>query len=134
MLVFVYGTLRKACPSGVHQQYLAGADFLGNGKVQGRLYRISYYPGLVLGEPGWVQGEVYRLRSAEQLGQLDNYEGCSTPPAQGDEYLRMPVEVLLEGTTPLQVWAYIYVAPRAGLSVIPSGDFLAAPQACGHID
>lgn len=124
-LLFVYGTLRRACPTGAHQRYLAGAEFIANARVQGRLYRVSYYPALVLDHhAGWVQGEIYRLRDTEQLAALDTYEECTYPALPEQEYQRCSARVQLEDGSTVEVWLYAYQRPLADLPVIASGDFL----------
>lgn len=131
-MLFVYGTLRAACPSGAHSRYLQGARFVGNARVRGHLYQASYapaliYPALVLdGTAGWVVGEVYQLTDATQLAALDAYEECDYPALPGQEYQRLRTSVVYDGKSdnPTSVWVYAYQRPVAGLRLIASGDFL----------
>lgn len=123
--IFVYGTLRRACTTGAHQAYLAKAEFIGNAKVRGHLYRVSYYPALVLDDSaGWVLGEVYRLASPEQLQLLDAYEECTYPSQPEQEYQRKKIAVITDAELSLLAWIYAYQHPIAGLEKITSGDFL----------
>lgn len=123
--IFVYGTLRRACTTGAHHTYLAGAEFIGSAKVRGNLYRVSYYPALVLDDAaGWVLGEVYRLNSHEQLQRLDVYEECSYPSLPDQEYQRKKIAVVTDMGASLTAWIYSYQHPIAGLETIASGDFL----------
>ncbi len=123
--IFVYGTLRRACTTGAHQTYLAGAEFIENAKIKGNLYRVSYYPALVLDDSAsWVLGEVYRLASADQLMRLDAYEECSYPPLPTQEYQRKKVDVITDSGKVLSVWIYSYQHPFKNLDLIASGDFL----------
>jgi gamma-glutamylcyclotransferase (GGCT)/AIG2-like uncharacterized protein YtfP len=123
--IFVYGTLRRACTTGAHQTYLANTEFVGSAKVRGKLYRVSYYPALVLDDStGWVFGEVYRLSSNEQLQRLDAYEECTYPSQPDQEYQRKKIEVMTDTGTSLTTWIYSYQHPIAGLEEIASGDFL----------
>ena len=123
--IFVYGTLRRACTTGAHRNYLANAEFIETAKVRGHLYRVSYYPALVLDDSaGWVSGEVYRLTSSEQLQQLDAYEECTYPSQPEQEYQRKKIDVITEAGILLSVWIYSYQHPIAGLEKIVSGDFL----------
>jgi gamma-glutamylcyclotransferase (GGCT)/AIG2-like uncharacterized protein YtfP len=49
---------------------MAGAEFVTAGTIRGRMYRIDWYPGLVLDDSGdEIQGEVYAV-DAELLGCL----------------------------------------------------------------
>lgn len=123
--IFVYGTLRRACTSGAHRIYLANAEFIFDAKVRGHLYRVSYYPALVLDESaGWVLGEVYRLTSPEQLQQLDAYEECTYPSQPQQQYQRKKTDVVTRTGKLMSVWIYAYQNPISGLEKIASGDFL----------
>lgn len=126
--IFVYGTLRRACTTGAHQKYLAEAEFIDNAKINGRLYRVSYYPALVLDDSAaWVVGEVYRLTSSEQLMRLDTYEECTYPSLPGQEYQRKKIDLITESGTELSAWVYSYLRASEGLELITSGDFLNPP-------
>lgn len=123
--IFVYGTLRRACASGAHQTYLADAEFVDNAKVKGILYRVSYYPALVLDDSAsCVVGEVYRLTSSEQLMYLDAYEECTYPSLLDQEYQRKKVDVITDSGTVVSAWIYSYQHAVKGLKLITSGDFL----------
>lgn len=123
--IFVYGTLRRACTTGAHHTYLAGAEFIENAKIRGKLFRVSYYPALVLdNSASWVMGEVYRLASADQLARLDAYEECTYPSLPGQEYQRKKAEVISYSGIVLPVWIYFYQHAIEGLELIASGDFL----------
>ena len=135
-LLFVYGTLRRDCPTGAHKQYLQGAEFISSAKASGELFLIDYYPGLCLNknlhngnshsvhaEP-WVIGEVYLLENNEQLKQLDRYEGCASDSPEPHEYTRALIDVLLPNGETLTVWTYIYKNDTAPFALISSGDFL----------
>lgn len=123
--IFVYGTLRRACTTGAHQTYLAGAEFSDTAKINGKLYRVSYYPALVLDNSAdWVLGEVYRLTSAEQLIRLDAYEECTYPSLPDQEYQRKKIDILTDSGKMLSVWIYSYQHAVEGLELITTGDFL----------
>ena len=123
--VFVYGTLRSACETGAHKQYLKGADFISPAKIRGQLYMVGYYPGLVLSETEhWAIGEIYLLEDEAQLHDLDVYEGCAKKSPQPHEYERRMTQVLLTSGEPMNAWAYLYKQKTHDLPVINSGDFL----------
>jgi gamma-glutamylcyclotransferase (GGCT)/AIG2-like uncharacterized protein YtfP len=123
--LFVYGTLRRDCVTGAHDRYLAGAQFIAKACVRGWLYRVSYYPALVLDEEAdWVQGEIYCLRDAQQLHELDVYEGCTFPSKPEQEYQRQLIDVSITGQSDIRCWIYTYQHPLDNLPVIASGDFL----------
>jgi gamma-glutamylcyclotransferase (GGCT)/AIG2-like uncharacterized protein YtfP len=128
MLLFVYGTLRRDCPTGAHERYLSGARWLGKARVKGRLYQVTYYPALVIDgidTNDWVTGEIYELTNEDQLLALDAYEECSYPAKPEDEYRREQLEVIGESGDRLYAWSYVYQRQPDSLSLISSGDFLA---------
>lgn len=129
--IFVYGTLLRDCASGAHRQYLQGATFIAKAKTRGQLFLIDYYPGFRPANPAliaeqdlWVQGEVYLLKDAQQLQQLDRYEGCSHDAPQPHEYTRNLIEVVLATGETVTLWTYIYNSDPSPLAAITSGNFL----------
>ena len=64
--VFVYGTLMEGMSR--HSEMQDGCTLVCEGTVQGNLYHISDYPGLVAGN-GTVQGELYRVSDMFQIIQ-----------------------------------------------------------------
>jgi gamma-glutamylcyclotransferase (GGCT)/AIG2-like uncharacterized protein YtfP len=124
-LIFVYGTLRSGCTTGAHQTYLTDATFITPAKIKGKLFKVSYYPALIIDETAdWVIGEVYQLASAAQLAALDAYEECTYPAQPQQEYQRRKVEVLTDAGDYLSAWVYAYQHASAHLEFIASGDFL----------
>ncbi|MBV9405901.1 MAG: gamma-glutamylcyclotransferase [Acidobacteriaceae bacterium] len=121
--LFVYGTLRDA-----ENEYGAllrcSGEWVGAGRVKGRLYRIGrnrgmVYPGLVPSneEGNWVRGEVYRLRAPGALYRvLDQYEGR--------DYPRDAIAVLLDSGEWVRAAVYRYAGSLTGKRRIASGDFL----------
>lgn len=105
----------------------AEADPVGEGRLQGRLYEVNGYPGVVMGEKAdeQVVGEVFRLRRPEKLlPVLDAYEGCGSSGGEPAEYVRQQVRVILSGNGRIVAWAYVYNLPVEGLQRIASGDYL----------
>ncbi len=127
-LVFVYGTLRRG---GSNAFRMDGAEFVGRGRVEGKLYEISWYPGLVLGRKfGWVTGEVYRVGQA-QLRALDEFEGISANEIEGAEYRRVGADVALDGMPyddTVHCSTFEWKGPVAVERQIPSGDWLEIVQ------
>ncbi|HOY22791.1 MAG TPA: gamma-glutamylcyclotransferase [Cellvibrio sp.] len=123
--VFVYGTLRSACETGAHKQYLNRADFISPAKIRGQLFMVDYYPGLVLSETeNWAIGEIYLLEDEAQLHDLDVYEGCAKKSPQPHEYERRLTQVVLTSGEQMAAWVYVYKQTTHDLPVINSGDFL----------
>ena len=123
--LFVYGTLRSACATGAHKQYLQSADFISPARIRGQLYMVDYYPGLVLSETEhWAIGEIYLLEDEAQLHDLDVYEGCAKKSPQPHEYERRMTQVVLSSGEHMEAWVYVYKQATEDLPVINSGDFL----------
>ena len=61
--VFVYGTLRKGQSNDINRM-LPAPRYLGRARLNGVMYHLGDYPGVVLGGPRWVQGEVYEVTGA----------------------------------------------------------------------
>src|SRR5665811_7168 len=77
--LFVYGTLMRGFDHPMATLLRQAADFIGEARCRGRLYRIKHYPGLVLSDDAddVVFGEVYRLRQPKELlREFDMYEAC----------------------------------------------------------
>lgn len=120
-LVFVYGTLRRG---GSNAFRMAGAEFLSPGTILGRLYRIDWYPGLVVDDAGdEIHGEVYSV-GPEQLGELDVFEGLSANEIEGSEYRRVPVTVVLQNSETLTAWAWEWLGQTDESRRISDGDWL----------
>lgn len=121
-LVFVYGTLRRG---GSNHFRMAGAEFIGSGNLGGRLYRIDWYPGLVLdAAEGPVRGEVFAVVT-EQFAALDDFEG--------PEYRRVRAGVVTESGETLGVWVWEWQGCADESRRIADGDWFSgnAPEARG---
>ncbi|HEX4931666.1 MAG TPA: gamma-glutamylcyclotransferase family protein [Gemmatimonadaceae bacterium] len=115
--LFVYGSLRRDSEGKTHP-LLADALFLGPATVAGALYRVDWYPGLVLGADGTVHGELYELPLAKvdhMLTSLDDYEGGG--------FRRRKATVQADGVAHADAWVYIYIGPTHALSAIATGDY-----------
>jgi len=113
--IFVYGTLRRG---GSNHFRMEGAEFLSAATANGRLYRIDWYPGLVLDAAAdGVTGEIYQV-SPGMLDELDRFEG--------PEYRRVRVEVNCGGDhrSPLAAWIWEWLGPVDETRRITSGDWL----------
>ena len=117
--VFVYGTLRRG---GSNHHRMAGASWLGEAKVRGRLYAVTWYPALRLDDTAdWVQGDVFEMDD-ETLASLDAFEG--------DEYERVSVEPVMTDARMAwdddvtMAWMWQWRGSVDGLLAIPTGDWL----------
>ena len=113
--VFVYGTLRRG---GSNHFRMEGAEFVTAATVRGRLYRIDWYPGLILDDMADdIHGEIYQV-SAEMLHHLDHYEG--------DEYRRVMARVQCGGDhrSPKAAWVWEWLGTADETRRITGGDWL----------
>jgi gamma-glutamylcyclotransferase (GGCT)/AIG2-like uncharacterized protein YtfP len=119
--LFVYGTLRSALPNEFARLLAEHEILLGPARIQGRLYHLGRFPGLVLSDAAgeWVIGELYRFRDGSStLAALDRYEG--------PDFTREAAAALLETGERLPAWVYVYNRPVPEQSRILSGDYLMA--------
>lgn len=115
------GTIQSRVAQTLH----ANASFLGEGLVQGTLYDLGHYPGLIIEEvDSWVKGHVFFMPDPQQLIPfLDYYEDLNLEQPELSEYRREVISVQLAGKT-LDCWAYVYNLPPHKLKTIPDGDYL----------
>ncbi|MGB6221598.1 gamma-glutamylcyclotransferase family protein [Haloferula sp.] len=132
-LVFVYGTLRRGASNAFRME---GAEWMYPGFVRGLLYRVDWYPAIVLSdEGGMVAGELWRVDD-EKLRDLDAFEG--------EEYRRTRVTVFSgnsihkgnewEGEQ-TEAWIWEWKGETKLLERILSGDWIdieapGAPRIC----
>ena len=112
MYLFVYGSLKRG-QSPLAAELWSQAEFAGLATVEGTLYRLAHYCGMVDG-PGRVHGELARLLSPETIfAQLDEY--------QGSDYTRVLRPALLDSGATVQTMVYMYSGRLDSVAVIPSG-------------
>ena len=112
-LVFVYGTLRRG---GSNHFRMAETEFVESGILRGRLYRVDWYPGLVMDLAGdEIHGEVYSVLPG-QLAELDDFEG--------QEYRRIRATVKTPYGVPMKAWIWEWLMPTDEGQRITSGDWL----------
>lgn len=124
--IFVYGSLMGSIQSGIAKKLHAGAEFVGEGYVQGQLFDLGQYPGLIIWEgDSWVKGHVFQMADpAALIPFLDAYEDINWGQPDLSEYWRAMVEVKVADAY-FDCWAYLYNQPTDQLSLIPDGDYLA---------
>ncbi|MBV8550092.1 MAG: gamma-glutamylcyclotransferase [Acidobacteriaceae bacterium] len=128
-VLFVYGTLRSTSGHRLAVWLGQRAQLVGRGRVQGRLFRIGSYPGLVPSKTGgeWVYGEVYRLSNAIEVYRvLDEYEGCGPNDPRPHEFRRSIMRAFLDSGTSVAATVYVYGHDVRNRKRIVSGDFLRA--------
>jgi gamma-glutamylcyclotransferase (GGCT)/AIG2-like uncharacterized protein YtfP len=119
--VFVYGTLRRGERNDI-AHFRPLPLFVGPASIEGCLYDLGAYPGIVLGERGRVVGEVYRITSAVEAA-LDILEEVKVDGS--GEYRKRDVPVVVAGQA-LNCLVYeIHPDRLTGRPRITSGDWRA---------
>jgi len=126
-LLFVYGTLLAGLRNHHHLQ---NAQLLGPASVQGALFDLGDYPGLILeghlAKPiETVCGELYKIE-ASNWPQLDALEAFDPQAMDRSMYLRQFVGVTwYQGSENVivQVQTYVYNLTLEGRPRIENGDF-----------
>lgn len=123
--IFVYGSLMAGVRSRVAKTFHAQAEWVGVGRVKGRLYDLGEYPGLVLGnDESYVQGQVFRIFNKDiLLPFLDEYEGLIPEHPAASEYRRELATVQLADHF-INCWMYLYNQAITDLPLIESGNYL----------
>ena len=118
-MVFVYGTLRRG---GSNDFRMADSRFVAEGKVRGKLYRIDWYPGIVVDEnAGPVMGEIFET-DALTIAALDEFEG------NGYRRVKIAVEWVDAGESfTAEAWIWEWLGETREDQCIASGDWLAEP-------
>lgn len=102
--VFVYGTLKKG---GHFHEVLRGSHFIGEGGVEGQLYNLGTFPGLVQEGEGRVKGELYELSNEAGLKRLDHLEGFFAESPHKSLFVRKQRNIEVDGEAHL-AWVYYY--------------------------
>lgn len=136
-LLFVYGTLRNDPSHELFHLLPHDADFIGEGYVNGRLYDLGDYPGMVLSlnSSEQVKGELYNISQSKldsALDILDQFEGCGRSASLPHEYRRELVNVFITTGNSITAWAYVLNKPVEGLQLIDSGDYRSWRASIGH--
>jgi gamma-glutamylcyclotransferase (GGCT)/AIG2-like uncharacterized protein YtfP len=115
-LVFVYGSLRRGSARAMSNRF-PDSRFIAGATVNGHLYDLGEFPGLLLNESGAaVTGEVYEI-DEDVLKSLDDFEATSN-------YRRKQVEITL-GFDRKVCWVYEPDPEHYSLrTLIASGDWI----------
>lgn len=91
-LLFVYGTLRIGGSNDI-RRWGPHSRLIGPALVRGRLHDLGPYPGMVLGGPHWVHGELHWIEPCMESA-LDALE--EVWPQRSGEYRRNRVLAFFE--------------------------------------
>ena len=103
--LFVYGQLRRG-EIGYRQLGLENrTEWLGAARVNGLIYDLGDYPGLVIGGEDIAHGELLGFDDPALWAILDDYEECDPDSSTSSEYRREEIELLdAVGCA----WTYVY--------------------------
>jgi gamma-glutamylcyclotransferase (GGCT)/AIG2-like uncharacterized protein YtfP len=118
--VFVYGTLRRGDDNDI-TRLTPPPRFTANASIQGTMYHLGAYPGVVLGGSGIVTGEVYAISAALER-TLDEIEEIY--PQRRDEYFKRVVEVAVDDRLMRCIVYEINERYLGAAPVIESGDWV----------
>ena len=123
--LFVYGTLMQGFDSLENWQSRVQAEFVGRGKIQGRLYDLGKFPGAIRAAfEHLVRGEVYKLRNpANALDILDEYEGFFPLHPERSSFVRAVTPVVMDDGREKEAWVYFYNGPVDESKLIADGDY-----------
>ncbi|PXW72901.1 gamma-glutamylcyclotransferase (GGCT)/AIG2-like uncharacterized protein YtfP [Blastomonas natatoria] len=125
-LLFVYGTLRRGSDHPNATRLARESEWLGMGTLTGTLYRVSWYPALVLEGSDSITGDLLRLTDpAASLPWLDIFESCGPDDPPPHDYRREIAPVMTAGGA-VSAMVYVWNLPRDALERIPGGDWLSA--------
>ncbi len=125
--LFVYGTLMSGLVTPIATYLKENSVFLGEALLEGVLYDIGNYPGLLPKEASnsWVRGHVFQLFNAKEMWPIvDRYEGIGPEFPTPMEYIRVEVPILLKEET-INCWVYQYNYSIEKFPIIRSGNYLA---------
>jgi gamma-glutamylcyclotransferase (GGCT)/AIG2-like uncharacterized protein YtfP len=123
--LFVYGSLRADARHPMHGVLASGAVLDGVATVIGKLYAVSWYPGLVLADDGHdVHGELWRIIDRSILAVLDAYEGCGPNDVPPFEFGRTTTQATRPSGDRVSAWVWVYTGVTDESQRVGSGDWL----------
>ena len=118
--LFVYGTLKQANEPNF-EFILNKLEYIGDGKIHGKMYDLGEYPGVIENNEKFVYGEIYRIQDQEMLFAIDDYEEVNRREPQKGLYVRKLVKAIFEDGKEIEVYAYFYNKSIKNAKEIPSG-------------
>lgn len=132
--LFVYGTLKASYRGNYgrdkRDRLVGESRLLGAATLQGRLYDLGHYPGVIDSDvvSDLVHGEVVELADVASFHWLDAYEGIDPQTPERSQYRREERPVRLADGSCVTAWVYVYALSLASACHIPCGLW----QARGH--
>lgn len=118
-----YGTLRIGGGALERLGLVDSIEHLGPCLIPGRLYAVSWYPGLVMAGDGGdgVVGDLFAVPDAATVGVVDRFEGFDVADPAGSLFRRELVSLLVPGG---EAWTYLWNGSIEGRALVPGGDWL----------
>jgi gamma-glutamylcyclotransferase (GGCT)/AIG2-like uncharacterized protein YtfP len=117
--IFVYGTLKRKYRRPLFNQSLR---YLGNAKVEAKLYDLGEYPGAVEEKGKYVQGELYEAKNLEKiLPILDEYEEFDHAHPSKSLFVRKVRSVVFEDGRKIPAIVYFYNGAASAGHLLSSG-------------
>ena len=132
--LFVYGTLLRDFASLESWQRRVQAEFVGRGRIKGKLYDLGEYPGAITDSEHRVRGEVYELRNpGEAVKLLDEYEEFFPLHPERSLFVRTVTPVVMDDGREMEAWAYFYNGQVDESKLIAGGDYrdISKPRSAG---
>lgn len=118
--LFVYGTLVSTLKYKAHFQLLKYTLFIDKAYTYGKLYLITYFPGLdISSTQNKVKGELYLIKKESLFNWLDEYEDIYS---KDSFYTRKKIKVYT-ATSSYLAWSYTLKRTSSQFTYISSGDF-----------
>jgi len=124
--LFVYGTLRKYFQNPVSRYLDENAQHIGEGFINGKIYDVSGFPGLVLSDSkeSIVTGDLYRLKSVPDVFKtLDHYEGYRRDSPEGSLFIRQIQSITFGEGLCVAAWVYVFNRSIENLDLIKGSDY-----------
>ena len=124
-LFFLYGLLRVGSSNMPEDiDLVAGGEFLGPAFMQGDLYDVGGFPGIVKGT-GNVGGLLYRLDDVSLVPAMDAFEDVVDGDPESSMYqrIRKPLFDSERMDTGKKAWVYWYNQSVEGFEKIEDGDW-----------
>jgi gamma-glutamylcyclotransferase (GGCT)/AIG2-like uncharacterized protein YtfP len=128
--LFVYGSLLSGVRHPMGTRLRGEARLVGTATIEGRLYSLGGYPGLIESREGPypVHGEIYALADpAASLQWLDRYEGIVPGKPEQSPYRREERPVSLASGARLIAWVYLYRRSVRMRPEVPGGRWVPPP-------
>lgn len=119
--IFVYGTLEK---TAFFSDLINKGEirYIGNGKIQAKLYDLGEYPGAVEDKENYVYGRVYEAKNIDKILPIfDGYEEFYPNKPENSLFIRKVIEVIMENDETLNAFVYIYNRSVERMKVISTG-------------